>query len=191
MFERYSEDDPSDVSRRKVLLGGLATAGFTFMPALLKPAFAATGTGAYRVAFRSAHTGESFSGVYRVGKKYLPEAFESINYILRDHRNDELHPMDPRLMDLVYWLHYQTGRARSFDVISGYRSPQTNAMLRQVSTGVAKKSMHLQGKAVDLRLPGFSTSDLGTLARSMKAGGVGIYRHDDFVHIDTGKVRTW
>lgn len=191
MFERYTEDEPSDILRRKVLLGGLATAGFSFMPALLKPAFAATGTGAYRVAFRSAHTGESFSGVYRVGRKYLPEAFESINYILRDHRNGELHPMDPRLMDLVYWLHYQTGRSRPFDVISGYRSPQTNAMLRQASTGVAKKSMHLQGKAVDLRLPGFSTSDLGTLARSMKAGGVGVYRHDDFVHIDTGKVRTW
>lgn len=191
MFERNIEDAPADASRRTALLGGLATAGFTFMPALLKPAFAATGTGAYRVVFRSAHTGESFSGVYRVGKKYLPEAFESINYILRDHRNDETHPIDPRLLDLVYWLHYQTGQSRPFDVISGYRSPKTNAMLRLASSGVAKKSMHVQGKAVDLRLPGFSTSDLRKLAVAMRAGGVGFYGHDNFVHVDTGKVRTW
>lgn len=191
MFERYTEDEPSDVSRRKALLGGLATAGFTLMPALLKPAFAATGTGAYRVAFRSTHTGESFSGVYRVGRKYLPEAFDNINHILRDHRNDETHPMDPRLVDLVYWLHYQTGQSRPFDIISGYRSPRTNAMLRLTSGGVARRSMHLQGKAVDVRLPGFSTADLGRLAKSMKAGGVGFYGSSDFVHIDTGKVRSW
>ncbi len=76
-------------------------------------------------------------------------------------------------------------------LVEHFFAPAGGQLLRQVSTGVAKKSMHLQGKAVDLRLPGFSTSDLGTLARSMKAGGVGIYRHDDFVHIDTGKVRTW
>lgn len=191
MTNPISEDCAIDVSRRKVLLTGIAAAGFVTMPSIMKPAFAATGMGAYRVAFRNAHTMESFSGVYRVGDRYLPEAFESINSILRDYRCGSMHPMDPRLMDLVYWLHYQTGQVRPFDVISGYRSPETNALLRRTSDGVARHSLHMEGKAVDIRLPGFSTPDLGQMARGMKAGGVGVYGKSDFVHIDTGKVRTW
>ncbi|HRC26060.1 MAG TPA: DUF882 domain-containing protein [Alphaproteobacteria bacterium] len=192
MTDPISEDRTIDLSRRKVLLTGIAAAGFVTMPSVMKPAFAATGMGAYRVAFRNAHTMESFSGVYRVGDRYLPEAFESINTILRDYRCGSTHPMDPRLMDLVYWLHYQTGQARPFDVISGYRSPQTNALLREAGgSGVARRSLHMEGKAVDIRLPGFSTGQLGRMARGMKAGGVGIYGKSDFVHIDTGKVRTW
>lgn len=151
------------------------------------------GSGAKRLAFRNAHTGESFSGVYRVGNQYLPDAFHQINTVLRDFRTNDVHPMDPRIIDVLYSLHRMTGRNMPFEIISGYRSPKTNSMLRgrSAKSGVAKKSFHMQGRAIDLRMEGFSTKRLRDLAKSLQAGGVGYYAKSNFIHIDTGDVRSW
>ena len=184
------------IDRRSFLGLGAATMGGIILPALVSPAAATTfkngviSSGARRLAFRNAHTGEIFSGVYRVGNKYLPDAFDQISTVMRDFRTDERHPMDPRVIDILYSLHRMTGSSEPFEIISGYRSPKTNKMLRKTSSGVAKKSLHMQGKAVDLRLDSFSTRRLRDLAKSLKAGGVGYYSRSNFVHVDCGDVRS-
>ena len=190
--------DNAGASRRDVLKYGLYTAcGSILMPTLAGTAEAGAfrggnmKSGARRVSFRNTHTGESFSGVYRVGNKYLPDAFEQINYVLRDFRTGDVFPIDPRLMDIIYTVHGMTGTSRPYDIISGYRSPKTNAMLRKASTGVAKKSLHMSGQAIDVRIPDFSTARLRDLAKSLQAGGVGSYSKSNFVHMDTGAVRAW
>lgn len=182
-----------DKSRRELLKNGmLFAAGAAAVPAFMKPAIAyGKGYGAYKVAFRNAHTAESFSGVYRVGDKYMPEAFERINYVLRDFRTNEVKMMDPRLIDLLFVLHYESGSSKPFEIISGYRSPKTNAMLRRASTGVARRSMHMEGKAVDLRLADTRLSYLRKVAVDLQIGGVGYYPRSNFIHIDTGRVRQW
>ena len=149
------------------------------------------GVGERRITFKNLHTGEAFSGVYRVGDKYLPDAFDRINLVMRDFRANEVFPIDPRVLDIMYTVHQMTGSSEPFGVLSGYRSPKTNAMLRKASTGVAKNSLHMTGQAVDVRLAGFSTTRLRDLAIGLKAGGVGYYRKSDFVHMDSGGVRTW
>ncbi len=189
MSEEKLPDHKPLCSRRQFLGFGMMASGVLAMPALIRPAFA--GMGAYRVAFRNAHTGESFSGVYRVGDKYLPEAFDQINYIMRDFRTGDTQPMDPKLIDLMYWMQYESESGQPFEVISGYRSPKTNAMLRQASTGVARNSLHMKGKAVDLRVPHYSTAQLRRVAVNLKAGGVGYYAKSNFLHVDTGRVRQW
>lgn len=185
--------EETDFSRRSFLGTGLmVAAGLMAVPAFMRPAIAyGQGYGAYKVAFRNAHTGESFSGVYRVGNKYLPEAFERINHVLRDFRRNEVKMMDPRLVDIMYVLHFESGSHKPFEIISGYRSPKTNAMLRQASTGVAKRSLHMEGKAVDLRLADTSLSKLRRVAVELQSGGVGFYPKSNFLHIDTGRVRQW
>ncbi len=147
--------------------------------------------GARRISFRNQHTGDLFSGVYRVGDKYLPDAFEQINFVMRDFRSNEVFPIDPRVLDIMYQVHRMTGSSEPFEVLSGYRCPKTNAMLRKASTGVAKNSLHMTGQAVDIRLPGFATSRIRDLAVSLKAGGVGYYRRSNFVHMDSGDIRSW
>lgn len=178
------------LERRDVLKLGLAGALAATVPILGAGTASAANFNAYRVSFRHAHTGESFSGVYRVGDKYLPEAFERLNYVLRDFRTGEIFPMDPRVLDIIAAVQYKTG-GRPLEVLSGYRSPKTNAMLRKVSTGVAKNSFHMYGQAMDIRMPGYRTTKLRDTAKSIRAGGVGYYKNSDFVHVDTGKVRYW
>ena len=153
--------------------------------------FATSKTDAYNITFRNQHTGESFSGPYRVGGKYLPDAFEKINTILRDFRTGEVFPVDPRVIDILYMAHRKAGVAQAFEVLSGYRSPRTNDMLVRVSEGVAQHSLHLTGQAVDVRLPGYSTRKLRNIAVNIRSGGVGYYPDSNFVHMDTGKIRTW
>lgn len=185
------------IDRRSFLGIGAATLGGVLIPALASPAAAATfkggviSKGARRLSFRNAHTGEMFSGVYRVGNKYLPDAFDQINMVMRDFRTDQKYPMDPRVIDILYTVHRMTGRTTPFEIISGYRSPTTNAMLRRKSSGVAKKSLHMQGQAIDLRMEDFSTKRLSDIASSLRAGGVGYYSKSNFVHIDSGDVRSW
>ena len=99
--------------------------------------------------------------------------------------------MDPRVIDIIYTVHRMTGQNTPFEIISGYRSPKTNAMLRSNSSGVAKKSLHMEGRAIDLRMEGFSTRRLRDIASNLEAGGVGYYSRSNFVHIDSGDVRTW
>jgi uncharacterized protein YcbK (DUF882 family) len=187
------------MDRRSFLGLGAATVGGVILPSLISPAVAANfksgviAEGARRLSFRNTHTGESFSGVYRVGDKYLPDAFKQINYVLRDFRTDQVYAMDPRVIDILYTVHRMSGQHKPFEIISGYRSPKTNNMLRGRSrrTGVAKKSLHMKGQAIDLRIKDFSTSRLRDLAASLRAGGVGYYSKSDFIHVDTGDVRTW
>lgn len=190
-------DSASLVSRRKILGLGALAAGTLAASSIVNPASAAIFSrgdrfeGARRISFRNSHTGEIFSGVYRVGDKYLPDAFERINVVLRDFRTNELFPIDPRVIDIIYSVHNLTQRDEPYEVLSGYRCPKTNAGLRSHSEGVAKNSLHMTGQAIDLRLPGFETKQIRKLAVSLKAGGVGYYPKSDFVHMDTGDVRTW
>ncbi len=187
----------SSVSRRKFLGFGALAAGSLAASSLITPASAAIfgrGTrsdGARKITFRNSHTGETFSGVYRVGDKYLPDAFEKINIVLRDFRSNEMFPIDPRVMDIIYSVHQMTQRDEPYEILSGYRCPKTNAGLRKHGEGVAKNSLHMTGQAIDLRLPGFETKQIRNIAISLKAGGVGYYPKSDFVHMDTGDVRTW
>ncbi len=148
-------------------------------------------SGARRISFRNSHTGEIFSGVYRVGDKYLPDAFDRINVVLRDFRSNELFPIDPRVIDIIYNVHQMTRQSEPYEVLSGYRCPKTNKSLRSQSEGVAKNSLHMTGQAIDLRLPGFETKEIRNLAIALKAGGVGYYSKSNFVHMDSGDVRTW
>lgn len=181
------------LSRREILKSGLwAAAGSVLLPSVAKAAAVKLPkTGTYDIAFANTHTGERFSGTYRVGNKYLPDAFEEINHVLRDFRTNEVFPIDPRVVDILYMVHRKTGKSGPMQILSGYRSPKTNNMLRNASTGVARNSMHLTGQALDFRMAGVSTRGLRDIAHGLQAGGVGYYPRSDFVHIDTGRVRTW
>ena len=180
----------NSIDRREILKLGLAGTLASIVPLTLSSeAHAARNT--WRVAFRHAHTGESFNGVYRVGDKYLPEAFERLNFVLRDFRTGEVFPMDPRVIDIMSLVQRKAGQRRPLEILSGYRSPKTNANLRRASTGVAKNSFHMYGQALDMHIKGFSTRNLRNIAMNLKAGGVGYYPKSDFVHVDTGTVRSW
>lgn len=137
------------------------------------------------------HTGERLNCTYREGGRILPDALAAIDRILRDHRTGDVHSIDPALLDLLSSLARRLGTDEPFHVISGYRSPATNAALRRRSQGVAKNSYHLQGKAVDVRLPGVTTAALRAAALRERVGGVGHYPGPGFVHVDTGPLRTW
>jgi len=143
------------------------------------------------IAFQHTHTGESLSLVYAVGDDYLPEALSAIDRLLRDHRDNRVHPMDPALLDQLNQLASITGTKQPFQVICGYRSEATNEMLRARSRGVAEHSLHPLGQAIDIRLADIPLADLRDAALSLKAGGVGYYAGSNFVHVDTGRVRRW
>jgi uncharacterized protein YcbK (DUF882 family) len=110
---------------------------------------------------------------------------------MRDHRTDEIKPVDPNLLDLLHRIVMEIRPRASINIISGYRSPRTNAALRKVTTGVARKSLHMQGRAIDIRIPGYQTTALRQLAIDLQSGGVGYYAISDFVHLDTGPVKVW
>lgn len=178
-------------TRRKVLKMGLAGfAGLAASFAGILPA-AARETIGYTISIKNAHTGEVFKGVYRVGGYYVPRAFRQINHIMRDHYNGDLHPIDPRLVDMLAKLQKRCACAEPLTILSGYRSPQTNAMLRAVSRNVAQNSFHMKGQAADIRVPGSSVTEVRQVAMNMAAGGVGFYPRREFVHVDTGDVRHW
>lgn len=179
------------IDRREVLKLGVAGILGALMPLLPAKNGNAAGFSPWRISLHNPHTGESFSGAYRVGDKYLPESFERINYFLRDFRTREIFPMDPRVIDIISIIQRKTANRGPLEILSGYRSPKTNAMLRRASAGVAKNSFHMYGQAIDIRLPGYSTGRLRSIARGLKAGGVGYYPKSDFIHVDTGKVRSW
>ena len=129
--------------------------------------------GRWSVSMRHTHTGETFSSVYRVGNKYLPHAFEKLNYFLRDFRTGDVFAMDPHVIDVISLVQAKTRHHAPLDIISGYRCPATNAMLHETTNGVATNSMHLYGKAIDIRMPGYNTHHLRQIAVSLQAGGVG------------------
>jgi uncharacterized protein YcbK (DUF882 family) len=123
--------------------------------------------------------------------RYVNDALMTINHFLRDHRDGSVHMMDPRLVDLLYGIFRLTGGTAALEVVCGYRSPRTNAWLHASHGGVASHSMHMQGKAVDFRVPGCALASLHEVALALRAGGVGYYPQSNFIHVDTGPVRTW
>jgi uncharacterized protein YcbK (DUF882 family) len=137
------------------------------------------------------HTGERLKAPYWADGAYLPDALTEVNRVLRDHRTDEVHAMDPALLDLLHALHHTVDARGEFHVISGYRSPKSNAMLRSRSNGVAKRSFHMKGQAIDIRLPECELDRVHRAALALRAGGVGKYAGSGFVHVDTGPVRSW
>jgi len=146
-----------------------------------------------RVAsFDNLHTGETLRTVYWAEGGYVPEALREIDHVLRDFRTDEVLSIDPALIDLLFALRREMGSTAAFGVISGYRSPATNARLqRNGGGGVATRSLHMVGKAIDIRLPGRRLRDLREAALGLRGGGVGYYPRSNFVHVDTGRVRFW
>lgn len=144
------------------------------------------------LSFHHTHTGEHLSLVYHDGADYLPDALTEVNRLLRDFRSEEIYPIDPLLLDLLSTVRSMTGERGTFEVISGYRSPATNNMLRHKGGGgVAKRSLHMQGKAIDVRLTGVDSAKLRKVSIALARGGVGYYSKSDFVHLDTGRFRTW
>jgi len=137
------------------------------------------------------HTGEQIQATFWESGEYARDALHAFDVVLRDHRCNEVHAIDPTLLDLLHDLQRSVGTRGAFHVISGYRSPQTNAMLRRASTGVASHSLHMDGRAIDIRLPGCALRDLQSAAIALRRGGVGYYARSDFVHVDTGRVRRW
>ena len=143
------------------------------------------------LSFYNTHTGEAATVQYCRSGCIVTPSLEKINHILRDHRTGETKDIDVRLLDLLNTLSRKISTDVPFHVISGYRSPRTNAALRATGGGVAENSLHLLGQAVDIRLPGLELRDLYKAAVDLRAGGVGIYPASDFVHVDVGRVRTW
>jgi uncharacterized protein YcbK (DUF882 family) len=141
------------------------------------------------LAFQNLNTSESLSVVYWAEGRYVPQGLHEVNQLLRDYRTDEVKTIDPRLLDFLFSLKYRLDASNPFQVISGYRSPKTNAMLRRHSHSVARNSLHMQGKAIDIRLKGYKPSEIARAAREMQLGGVGTYSR--FVHLDAGDVRVW
>jgi uncharacterized protein YcbK (DUF882 family) len=137
------------------------------------------------------HTGETVTTAYWESGKYLSQPLFEINYILRDHRTDQVMPIDLDLLDLLYAVRVRMLTQQPFHIISGYRSPETNAWLCRLNRGVVENSLHLCGKAVDIRLPGCGLPSLRSVAMDLKRGGVGFYPRSDFIHVDVGRVRCW
>lgn len=177
------------LSRRRFLRQAGALCGVAGSVAAL-PALAAV-EGPRTLRFVHTHTGETLTATYCDGGDYSAACLRDVDHFLRDFRTGESHRIDPPLLDILYELQTRADRDAHFEVISGYRSPATNAMLHRNSHGVAEHSQHLLGKAIDVRLSGYSTRRLSEFARSMARGGVGFYAASDFVHIDTGRVRFW
>jgi uncharacterized protein YcbK (DUF882 family) len=179
------------VDRRRFLkLGLLATLPFMSAGLHLPEAFAFEGRKRI-LSLYNTHTGEALSTVYWESGEYLKPSLSNINYILRDYRTGEVISMDLNLLNLLHAIHLKVGTQEPFHIISGYRSPRTNAFLCAHNHGVAKNSLHMCGKAADIRLPGYELSYLRRVALSLRKGGVGYYPRSDFVHVDVGRVRCW
>ena len=175
--------------RRSFLKSSVVLASAIGMPALAKAAQPAPAERTLRLY--NTHTGESLRSVFWAEGQFIPDALKDINKLLRDHRNDKVADMDPKLILLLNDVSDKFGDAQTLHIISGYRSPESNAKLAAASNGVAKHSMHMDGKAIDIRIPGKNLVHLHKAAMSMRGGGVGYYADSQFVHMDTGRVRYW
>lgn len=170
-------------NRRRLLAAGCGL--------MTAPALVLANADHRRIKLQHAHTGERLDATYFEHGQYLPDALASINYLLRDFRTGEEYAMDKSLLDVLAILLEQAAGRGAFEVISGFRSDKTNNMLRRNSEGVAKRSLHMVGQAVDVRLTSLNTDQLRAAARALKVGGVGYYPKSNFVHLDTGRIRYW
>jgi uncharacterized protein YcbK (DUF882 family) len=178
-----------DFDRRRFLRWTLSAAAATCLP---MPAWAgALGTGKRHLSFANLHTGENLTAVYWSNGTYQRNAVAEINHLLRDFRTGDVHPIDLHLLDLLHVLQRKVKSQSAFQVISGYRSPATNAKLASASSGVARRSYHMKGMAIDVALEDRKLSSLRDAALALRAGGVGYYPKPGFVHVDVGPVRSW
>ncbi|MEQ1810890.1 MAG: DUF882 domain-containing protein [Terricaulis sp.] len=161
------------------------------LPAFATQPIARAPAQARQLAFVNTHTGDTFSDAYWENGNYVPDAMAAINNVMRDHRSGEVHAIDPRLLDQLHSLKGVVEASAPFQIISGYRSPATNAALHDASNGVATRSLHMDGRAIDIRVRGVDLTRLRDAALAMNAGGVGYYEASDFIHVDTGRVRRW
>lgn len=143
------------------------------------------------LSLNNLHTGEKLVSTYWADGEYLPDSLADIDHLLRDHRRDEVATIDPKLLDFLHGVQRKMDAKGRFEVISGYRSPQTNESLRASTSGVAKKSFHMRGMAIDVRMPGQDLTHFRKAAMAMRAGGVGYYPKSNFLHLDVGRVRSW
>ena len=187
-----SQSNDPILHRRTFLKAGLTLSASLALPLPSLASLAKKGERERSLSLHNTHTGESLQSViYWADGDYLPEALTDINHLLRDHRTNTVKPIDPKLFDLLFALGKKIDSQRPYQIISGYRSPETNRRLRQASSGVAKKSFHLAGRAADIRLPGCKLSHLRRVALNLRAGGVGYYPRSNFIHVDTGPLRNW
>ncbi len=177
---------------RRGLLGAFAATAVAAAPTYSNAAgFLRGGGDVRRLTMFSGRTGERLDTIYWIDGQYIGEAIREVNAFMRDWRTGEIINMDTRTIDIMAAAHNLMDANEPYMLLSGYRSPKTNAMLRSRSGGVAKKSLHMSGKAADLRLNGRSTSQMSRAAQACRAGGVGRYRGSNFVHMDCGPVRSW
>ena len=195
MEGKLNGDNPTvlsrHISRRQLLQVGAVAAVSSLFP---KPVLALAN---YRfpmekkLSFYNTHTGERLETVYRSGYRYIPENLQAINRLMRDHRTGDIKIIDTRLLELLYVLSEKLDSRSPFYIVSAYRSAESNRKLRARSSRVAKRSMHMYGKAVDIRLPGCELKELKGAAVQLGGGGVGYYPDSNFVHLDVGPVRYW
>ena len=186
MSANHNSTAPINPARRRLLRISLAGALLA-----VAPVSTAWAVNERRLSLHNLHTGERLDRPYWARGDYLPESLTEIDKVLRDHRSGDVHPIDRGLLDLLSALQQRVGSRQGYDVISGYRSPATNAALHQASNGVATRSLHMVGQAIDIRLPGTPLTTLHAAAKQMQVGGVGLYTSSDFIHVDTGRVRYW
>lgn len=177
--------------RRSFIKTGMAAAAGLFCPLFPKDGFGAYSREERSLEFYNTHTAELLNVCYWRDGEYLEGELASIDHFFRDFRTGDIKKIDPRLLDLLYTISRKAGRNASLHLISGYRSPETNQKLRQNSSGVARKSLHMLGHAADIRIPGLKTAALRQVAVDLGVGGVGYYPKSDFVHVDIGRVRQW
>jgi len=175
--------------QRQTLIG-LALVGLAGIVAVAPPRDVRAAD-ARQLSFYHTHTQQSLDVVYYQNGKYVESALDEINHFLKDFRTGDIAEMDPKLLDILHDVRNELDNDGTYEVISAYRSPKTNEMLRSRSGGVARKSQHLLGNAIDVRLRGVPIEDLRDTALEMQRGGVGYYQKSDFVHMDTGRVRRW
>jgi uncharacterized protein YcbK (DUF882 family) len=175
-------------ARRQLLLGG----GLVLLGSVASPAIAGLARQNVRkLSFQNLHTGERLRIDYWVEGRYIPEALQTVDHLLRDFRTGDVHPIEPGLLDALSALRGMLDTESDFQVISGYRSPKTNEMLHERGGGVASTSLHMRGMAIDVRLGDRPLPRLREAALRLAAGGVGYYPKSNFVHIDVGRVRRW
>lgn len=184
--------DSSMSMSRRALLGAFAATAVTAAPTFATAAgFLRGGGDIRRIQMYSGRTGERIDMIYWIEGKYVSEAVNEINHFMRDWRTDGVKTIDLRTIDIMSAAHNLLDAREPYMLLSGYRSPQTNAMLRSRSRGVAKNSLHVKGQAADVRLSSRSVSQVSRAAQACRGGGVGKYSSSNFVHMDCGVVRTW
>lgn len=177
---------------RRALLGAFAATAVAAAPTYSNAFGLLRGAGDIRrIKMYSGRTGESIHTIYWVEGEYIKEALEEVNYFMRDWRNDMTYGMDARTVDIMSAAHSLLDVNEPYMLLSGYRSPETNAMLRSRSSGVARNSLHMKGQAADLRLESRTVDQIARAAIACSAGGVGRYSSSNFVHMDCGTVRSW